>query len=117
MNKLITTTTDPSVALMQAARQDAKLKAQMLEKAGQVKNFAKIDEAAKEFEAVFLSEMLKPMFDGIDDPDPLFGGGKGEEVFNGFMVREYGKLMAEHGGIGIAEHVRAELIRIQEETE
>ena len=59
--------------------------------------------------------MMKPMFEGIK-PDPVFGGGKGEEVFNGFMLQEYGKNFAENNSIGIAEAVKAEMIRIQEEA-
>lgn len=105
---------DTNIALMQAARQDAAHKAQVLEQQKTVKNFEKIDAAAKDFEAVFLSEMLKPMFKEINEADPLFGGGHGEEVFNGFMVQEYGKLMAQRGGIGLADHVREELLKIQE---
>ncbi|PJB73097.1 MAG: flagellar biosynthesis protein FlgJ [Alphaproteobacteria bacterium CG_4_9_14_3_um_filter_47_13] len=112
MNPLITA--DSSISLMQAAQQQARAKAQMLEQQSTIRNFDKIEESAKEFEAVFLSEMLKPMFAEINKSDPLFGGGHGEEIFNGFMVQEYGKIMAEHGGIGIAEHVKAELIKIQE---
>lgn len=73
----------------------------------------KIDQAARDFEAVFLSSMMKPMFDGID-PDPMFGGGKGEAIFNDLMLDEYGKQMAANGGVGIADMVREELIRQQE---
>lgn len=113
MNELITRAT-PDTLLMQAARQSAKEKAQMLEKAGQTENYKKIEDSAREFEAVFLSEMLKPMFAEVNKSDPLFGGGHGEEVFNGFLVQEYGKLMAARGGIGIADHVKAELLKIQE---
>ena len=72
-----------------------------------------IEETAQEFEAMFLTEMLRPMFEQVK-PDPMFGGGKGEEVFQGLMLEEYGKQMAESGGIGLAEHVKAEMIRIQE---
>ncbi|MCB1556217.1 MAG: rod-binding protein [Alphaproteobacteria bacterium] len=79
-----------------------------------VKNIEKIDEAAQEFEAMFVSEMLKPMFEGVMEPDPMFGGGKGEEIFKSLMLDEYGKLIAKSGGIGIAEQVKAEMIRIQE---
>jgi len=75
----------------------------------------KIDEKAKEFEAVFMAEMLKPMFSGIKT-DPVFGGGPAEDSFKGIMLQEYGKVMAEAGGIGIADHVKAELLRIQQET-
>jgi Rod binding domain-containing protein len=77
------------------------------------KTLRKIDEAAQEFEAVFLSEMLKPMFEGIE-VNEMFGGGKGEEMFSDLLVSEYGKNMAANGGIGIASSVREELIRQQE---
>lgn len=80
------------------------------------KNLKAIDAAAQEFEAVFLSEMIKPIFEELKS-DPMFGGGQGEEVFQGMMVQEYGKLMSERGGVGIAEHVKAEMIRIQEATQ
>lgn len=77
------------------------------------KTLRKIDEAAQDFEAVFLSEMIKPMFEGIE-VDENFGGGRGEEVFSDLLVQEYGKSMSQAGGIGIASFVREELIRQQE---
>lgn len=73
----------------------------------------KIIAAAKDFEASFVTEMLKPMFDGIK-ADDQFGGGKGEEIFNGMMIDQYGKMVADRGGIGIAEIVKGELLRLQE---
>lgn len=72
----------------------------------------KIDEAAKEFEAMFVSEMLKPMFEGLD-PDPMFGGGKTEEIFNGFMREEYGKMLSQTNQFGIADQVKQQLIEMQ----
>ncbi len=76
-------------------------------------NAKKIDAAAKDFEASFVTEMLKPMFEGIK-ADEQFGGGKGEEIFNGMMIDQYGKMVADRGGIGIAEIVKGELLRLQE---
>ncbi len=73
----------------------------------------KIDQAARDFEAVFVGEMLKPMFEGLD-PDPLFGGGKGEEIFQGLMIQEYGKSIAAGGGFGLAQAIKAEMVRLQE---
>lgn len=75
---------------------------------------AKIDAAAKEFEAVFLAEMLRPMFAEVNKPDEIFGGGKGEETFSKMLVDEYGKKMVDNGGIGLARFVRDEMIRLQE---
>ena len=105
-----------NLILIRETQQRTSQAAGMAEKAKTVKNYAAIEEAAEEFEAVFITEMLKPMFENVK-PDPTFGGGKGEEVFQGFMIDEYGKAMARNGGIGIAEHVKAELLRIQEEAQ
>lgn len=76
------------------------------------KTLKKIDEAAVEFEAVFITEMMKPMFEGLE-VDPMFGGGKGEEVFRDFALVEYGKSMARSSTLGIADMVRDQLIRLQ----
>ncbi len=77
----------------------------------------KIDAAAQDFEAMYLTEMLRPMFEEVNKPDPIFGGGKGEEIFSGMMTEQYGKIMAQAGGVGLAKYVKAEMIRIQEEAQ
>lgn len=81
--------------------------------AAKAKDDAKLTQAAQDFEAMFITEMMKPMFEDIK-PDPMFGGGKGEEVFSGFMLEEYGKMMAQTGQLGIADAVKAEMMRMQE---
>lgn len=80
---------------------------------GQSKAGTKADQAAQDFESVFISEMIKPMFETVD-VDDTFGGGKGEEVFRGLLVQQFGKNIAKQGGIGLADQVRAELLKIQE---
>ena len=70
------------------------------------KNIEKIREAAAEFEALFLSEMMNHMFAGVD-VDPMFGGGSGEQMFRGMMIQEYGKMMSRtHNGIGLADPIQ-----------
>ena len=71
-----------------------------------------IDKVAKDFEGMFLGEMLSHMFAGLE-VDPQFGGGKGEEMFRGLMISEYGKQIAHGPGIGIAQHVRETMIALQ----
>jgi Rod binding domain-containing protein len=80
---------------------------------GRRMNEAQIDETAKEFEAVFISQMLEHMFAGIE-VNELFGGGHGEEMYQSMVMDEYGKLMAKAGGIGLADHVRREMLTLQE---
>jgi Rod binding domain-containing protein len=106
---------DAALTLLQSANADAKRELGNLKAGKGVQNEKQIDEAAKEFESVFLASMLKPMFESVEI-DKTFGGGKGEEVFRGFMVQEYGKMISDQGGVGIAKHVKEELMRIQEEA-
>ena len=70
--------------------------------------------AGRKFEAMFISQMLKPMFDTLPT-DGMFGGGQGEEMFRSMLVDNYAKDMANHGnGIGIANSVARTLLRAQE---
>lgn len=69
--------------------------------------------AAEDFEAMFLSQMLAPMWAGIET-DGTFGGGSAEETYRSMLINEYGKLVSKAGGIGIADSVKAELLKLQE---
>jgi Rod binding domain-containing protein len=105
-----------SLALMQATQSDVASKANVAKQLSKSdeKMHEQLDVVAKDFESMFMTEMIKPMFEEINKPNEMFGGGKGEEIFNGFMMQEYGKLITETGGIGIADAVKQELIRMQE---
>ena len=72
----------------------------------------KIDKTANDFEGVFLSQMLQPMFQSVG-VNSMFGGGHGEEIMRSMMVQEYGKMMAQRGNFGIAEAVKKEMIKAQ----
>ena len=76
-------------------------------------DIAKIRKSATEFEAVFATEMLSHMFEGIG-ADPITGGGNGEEIYKSMMVEQYGQAIARSGTLGIADKVAAELIKAQE---
>ena len=69
--------------------------------------------AAEDFEAFYLTQAMSNMFAGIET-DPLFGGGPGESAYRSFMTQEYGKIIARAGGIGIADSVAREIIKLQE---
>lgn len=74
----------------------------------------KIHKTAQDFEAVFLNEMLKPMFAGINSEDSAFGGSREEATYQSMMVEQLGKSVASRGGIGIADHVEKEMLKMQE---
>lgn len=73
----------------------------------------KIDETAQDFEAVFLSQMLEHMFEGVNT-NVVTGGGEAEDIYQSMMVEEYGKIIARRGGIGLADHVKRQLLTLQE---
>ena len=62
---------------------------------------ARLQEAAIQLEATFLSEMLKAA--GLGDTPEGFGGGAGEEQFASFLRDTQALALARAGGIGLAE--------------
>lgn len=72
-----------------------------------------LDKVSKEFEQIFLSQMLKPMFASLSTDGPM-GGGFAEEMYRDLLVDEYAKTMINTGGIGVADHVKRELMTLQE---
>jgi flagellar protein FlgJ len=72
------------------------------------------DRVSREFEAMFLSNMLQPMFAGLKTSKGFFGGGHGEDAFQAMLVDEYGKVMAKAGGVGIAKMVHDQILKLQE---
>jgi peptidoglycan hydrolase FlgJ len=74
----------------------------------------KTRKSAQDFEAMALGEMLKPMFATVDTSKGLFGGGVGEATWKPMMVEEMAKSIAQNGGVGIADEVMKEMLRIQE---
>lgn len=75
---------------------------------------AKTRESAEAFEAMAIGQLLQPMFKTVATPKGMFGGGKGEEAWKPMMVDEMAKMIAKGGGIGIADSVYREMLRMQE---
>lgn len=71
------------------------------------------DAAAEDFEAVFLTQMMERMFDGLKGEGPL-GAGPGSGAYRTMLADQYGKTISAAGGIGIADAVRRELIALQQ---
>lgn len=72
-----------------------------------------VDAIAQQFEAQFISQMLENMFSTVDVKASL-GGGESEEYYRDMMTEEYGKIISRSGGIGVADHVKREMLRMQE---
>ncbi|HAX92140.1 MAG TPA: hypothetical protein DCY07_08060 [Rhodospirillaceae bacterium] len=74
---------------------------------------AEMARAAKEFEAVFMAQMLKPMWEGVET-NGMFGGGHGEDVMRDMLVQEYGKSMVQGTDYGLSTAIMDTMIRMQE---
>jgi peptidoglycan hydrolase FlgJ len=74
-----------------------------------------LKKVAQEFEAMMMGELLKPMFSSLDT-EGLGGGGAGEAMFRPMLVDSYAKGVTDRGGLGIAQSVLAELVRMQTMT-
>lgn len=70
-------------------------------------------EAAQQFESQFLTSMLQPMFETVE-VDEQFGGGHGEGMFRSLLVDQYAQQMTRSGGVGIAQSVYREILKLQE---
>ncbi len=69
---------------------------------------AALRKAAVEFETMFLAEALSAA--GLGRPPEGFDGGVGEQAFASMLVREQARLLAERGGIGLAERIYQSLV-------
>ncbi len=67
------------------------------------------DAVSKDFESLFVSQMMEPMFGDSVGAD-AFGSEDTDEIYKGLMVKEYGKLIVKSGGIGIASNIYNQLM-------
>jgi len=98
---------------MMAQAENAMMASQSALKPHKTDNVAQARKVAEEFEAVFISQMLKPMFQNIKVEEP-FGGGQAEDMWRTMQVDEYGKAITKAGGIGIADSIFREILKAQE---
>lgn len=64
--------------------------------------------AAQEFEAVFISEILK--HSGVNKTSQSFGGGAGEEAFSSMLTDAYATAIVDAGGIGLTEQIYRSMV-------
>jgi flagellar protein FlgJ len=69
--------------------------------------------AAREFEGVFIAQMFEQMWAEVPTDGPM-GGGTGERIFRSLMIQDFGRQIANQGGLGLADAVKRELLTMQE---
>ena len=68
----------------------------------------KLKEACRDFEALFIKQMLDTMRKTVNKSG-LLDGGMAEDVFEDMLYDEYSKSMADTGSFGIAKLMYSEL--------
>jgi flagellar protein FlgJ len=66
------------------------------------KEESRLKDASKQFEQVFMMQMLKEMDKSVQKSD-VFGEGKDEETFKDMLNQERAKAWSESGGVGLAQ--------------
>ena len=72
----------------------------------------KIKETAQKFEASFLSVMMQSMTAGMKTPE-VGGGGAGEDMFKSLLAEEMAKQVSKAGGVGVADAIQREMLKMQ----
>ena len=75
---------------------------------------ARVRKQAEEFEGVFLNTLTKEMFASLKTDESAMGGGFGEETWRSMQSEQLAAVMAQNGGLGIAEQLLPDLLAMQE---
>ncbi len=60
--------------------------------------------AARQFEALFIQQMLQGMRETVPESE-LIDGGMAEEIYEGMLDEAYAEKMAQSGGMGLADKI------------
>ena len=75
---------------------------------------AKARKTARDFEAMFLEQMLERVFASTGEEGPLGENGSGGGIYRSMLVKEYAGGITKAGGLGIADSIYRELMQLQE---
>ena len=75
---------------------------------------AKARKTAQEFESMFLEHTLDRLFQSEASEGPLGDNGMGGDVYRSMLTKEYAGTIAKSGGVGIADQVYREILKMQE---
>lgn len=103
-----------SPAINTYAIEQARSQRALASRGGQPENGAR--KSAEDFEAFFLTQMFELMSAGIKTDGP-FGGGQGEATWRSFLNDQYGREMSKSRGIGIADMVYDQILKLQEASQ
>lgn len=74
----------------------------------------KLKKTAKDFETVFLEDAMNRVSENAGDAGPLGGGEGGGSVYRSMLMKEYAGEIVKSGGVGIADSVYRQMLKLQE---
>ena len=74
----------------------------------------KARKTAQDFETMFLEQTLDRLFASGGPEGPLGDNGMGGEVYRSMLVKEHAAGIVKSGGVGIADQVYREILKMQE---
>ena len=77
-------------------------------RSGAVDKESKLYATCREFEAIFIKQMLNVMRKTVDKSG-LLDGGQAEEIFEDMLYDEYAKKMADTAGFGLSDTIYKQL--------
>ena len=84
---------------------------------GAIQSPERMRQAARDFEAQVLGQMLQPAFATVDTSKSAFGGGSAEAQWRPMLVDAFAASAARGGrGIGLQEMVLRHMLRVQENS-
>lgn len=72
---------------------------------------------AEELEGVFLNTLMKEMFASLNTDSDAMGGGFGEDTWRGMQAEQMADAVAKSGGIGLADSIMGDLLKLQETSQ
>lgn len=72
-------------------------------------------QAAEQFEAFFVSQVIDTMTSG-ESLQSAFGGGAGENAWKSFLNEAFADAIVRSGGVGLADRLMSEIIAMQAEA-
>lgn len=68
-----------------------------------------IAQQARDFESTAISQLLAPIFDTVQTPDPQFGGSEAEKTWQPFLLEAIARQMQADGGLGLVNQIETAL--------
>ena len=79
--------------------------------------YQKLMKQAKDYEGVFLNTLTKEMFSSVKSDDTDTGGGFAEDTWRGMQAEQFANILADQGGIGLAQSLMPTLLSLQEASQ